>query len=189
MPPLLELVQSKKVTATVTLEQSTAELVDRYAQYVNGGADEVVDKALNYVFSKDKDFQKYAEENKGEAKAPSASPVQAHRVCAQRDGQGESPVMVRPRKQLIDIPNRSSKDKNGASHPKNMTLHPRWGHAGYTSVHLCRINELQFSGVPRYTAKVRRNHERRTRTRPRKLLGTRTLPRGWHHDKAHSKGS
>jgi hypothetical protein len=66
MPPLLELVQSKKVTATVTLEQSTAELVDRYAQYVNGGADEVVDKALNYVFTKDKDFQKYAEENKGE---------------------------------------------------------------------------------------------------------------------------
>ncbi len=68
MPPLLELVQSKKVTATVTLEQSTAELVDRYAQYVNGGADEVVDKALNYVFTKDKDFQKYAEENKSEAR-------------------------------------------------------------------------------------------------------------------------
>jgi hypothetical protein len=68
MPPLLELTQSKKVTATVTLEQSTAELVDRYAQYVNGGADEVVDKALNYVFTKDKDFQKYAEENKAEAK-------------------------------------------------------------------------------------------------------------------------
>ena len=68
MPPLLELVQSKKVTATVTLEQSTAELVDRYAQYVNGGADEVVDKALNYVFGKDKDFQKYAEENKSEPK-------------------------------------------------------------------------------------------------------------------------
>ena len=68
MPPLLELVQSKKVTATVTLEQSTAELVDRYAQYVNGGADEVVDKALNYVFAKDKDFLKYTEENKGQGK-------------------------------------------------------------------------------------------------------------------------
>jgi hypothetical protein len=68
MPPLLELVQSKKVTATVTLEQSTAELVDRYAQYVSGPADEVVDKALNYVFSKDKDFQKFTEENKGEPK-------------------------------------------------------------------------------------------------------------------------
>ena len=70
MPPLLELVQSKKVTATVILEQSTAELVDRYAQYVNGGADEVVDKALNYVFAKDKDFQKYAEENHSEPKPP-----------------------------------------------------------------------------------------------------------------------
>jgi hypothetical protein len=68
MPPLLELVQSKKVTATVTLEQSTAELVDRYAQYVTGGADEVVDKALNYVFSKDKDFQRFVEENKGDPK-------------------------------------------------------------------------------------------------------------------------
>ncbi len=57
MPPLLELVQSRKVTATVTIEQSTAELVDRYAQYVSGEADEVVDKALIMCFRKTRTFR------------------------------------------------------------------------------------------------------------------------------------
>ena len=130
MPPLLELVQSRKVTATVTLEQSTAELVDRYAQYVNGGADEVVDKALNYVFSKDKDFQKYAEENKGEAKAPYSLSGASPLSLLQRDAQAENPAMVRLLHKAIRYPQSfQGKDKSGASHPKNMTLHPRWGHA------------------------------------------------------------
>jgi hypothetical protein len=39
------------------LDESTAEQVDQYAAFVHASADDVVDKALNYAFSKDRDFQ------------------------------------------------------------------------------------------------------------------------------------
>ena len=57
--PLLEIVPSKKVTATVSLEEPTANLVNQYAAFTRVAADDVVNKALEYVFSKDKDFQKF----------------------------------------------------------------------------------------------------------------------------------
>jgi hypothetical protein len=46
-------------TSTVRLDESTAEQVDQYAAFVHGSADDVVNKALNYVFSKDRDFQDF----------------------------------------------------------------------------------------------------------------------------------
>src|ERR1035437_4200019 len=57
--PLLEIVPSKKVTATVSLEEPTANLVNQYAAFTRVAADDVVNKALEYVFAKDKDFQKF----------------------------------------------------------------------------------------------------------------------------------
>jgi hypothetical protein len=70
--PLLEIPQvGHKVTASVTLEQSTAELTDRYAAYSKATADQVVEQALQYVFQKDKEFQQYTESNKGQAPPPS----------------------------------------------------------------------------------------------------------------------
>jgi hypothetical protein len=57
--PLLEVQQIKKLTATVTLEQSTAVYVDKYAAFIQATADDVVNKALEYVFSKDKEFQSF----------------------------------------------------------------------------------------------------------------------------------
>jgi hypothetical protein len=33
--------------------------VDQYAAFIQASADDVVDKALNYVFSKDRDFQEF----------------------------------------------------------------------------------------------------------------------------------
>ncbi len=59
--PLLEVTTIKKVTATVALEESTAKQVDQYAAFLNAPADEVINKALAYVFGKDKDFQQYRE--------------------------------------------------------------------------------------------------------------------------------
>ena len=61
--PLLEIVTSKKVTATISLEDSTAKQIDQYAAFTRASADDVVNKALEYVFSKDKDFQKFCNEN------------------------------------------------------------------------------------------------------------------------------
>ena len=55
--PLLEINQIHHLSASVRLDESTAEQVDQYAAFVHASVDDVVDKALNYVFSKDRDFQ------------------------------------------------------------------------------------------------------------------------------------
>jgi hypothetical protein len=57
--PLLEIIQSQQVSATIRLDKSTAEQIDQYATFLHASADEVVDKALTYVFAKDRDFQEY----------------------------------------------------------------------------------------------------------------------------------
>ena len=57
--PLLEIVQTRHVTATIRLDESTAALIDQYAAFLHATADEVVDKALSYVFAKDRDFQDF----------------------------------------------------------------------------------------------------------------------------------
>jgi hypothetical protein len=57
--PLLEINQSRYISASVRLDETTAEQVDQYAAFVHASADDVVDKALNYVFSKDRDFQDF----------------------------------------------------------------------------------------------------------------------------------
>lgn len=57
--PLLEIVQIRRVTASIRLEESTATMIDQYAAFLRASADEVVDKALTYVFAKDRDFQEF----------------------------------------------------------------------------------------------------------------------------------
>lgn len=57
--PLLEIVQVRRVTASIRLEESTAAMIDQYAAFLHATADEVVDKALAYVFGKDRDFQEF----------------------------------------------------------------------------------------------------------------------------------
>ena len=57
--PLLEINQSRHISASVRLDEATAAQVDQYAAFIQASADDVVDKALNYVFSKDRDFQDF----------------------------------------------------------------------------------------------------------------------------------
>ena len=57
--PLLEINQSRHICASVRLDEVTATQVDQYAAFIRASADDVVDKALNYVFSKDRDFQDF----------------------------------------------------------------------------------------------------------------------------------
>src|SRR5258708_35926268 len=66
--PLLEVIQSRQISASVRLDEATAAQVDQYAAFIHASADEVVDKALDYVFSKDRDFQEFL-------KTPQASQV------------------------------------------------------------------------------------------------------------------
>ena len=57
--PLLEINQTHYISASVRLDEVTAAQVDQYAAFIQASADDVVDKALNYVFSKDRDFQDF----------------------------------------------------------------------------------------------------------------------------------
>ena len=61
--PLLKIIASKKITAIVTIEDATAKQVDQYAAMTKGSADDVVQAALDYVFSTDKEFSKFRDEN------------------------------------------------------------------------------------------------------------------------------
>jgi hypothetical protein len=69
--PLIEVTQSRYVSATIRLESATATLVDQYAAFVHGSADDVVDKALNYVFARDREFQEYLKSSQSAKVVPS----------------------------------------------------------------------------------------------------------------------
>jgi uncharacterized protein (DUF952 family) len=57
--PLLEIIQTRQVSATIRVDETTAEQIDQYAAFLHASADEVVNKALAYVFAKDRDFQEF----------------------------------------------------------------------------------------------------------------------------------
>ena len=57
--PLLEVVQTRYVSASIRLTDTTALQVDQYAAFIHASADEVMEQALAYVFSKDRDFQEF----------------------------------------------------------------------------------------------------------------------------------
>src|ERR1700690_1004444 len=57
--PLLEINQIRHICASVRLDETTAAQVDQYAAFIRASADDVVEKALNYVFSKDREFQEF----------------------------------------------------------------------------------------------------------------------------------
>ena len=60
--PLLEIAQTRRfVSAMIRVEDTTAQRIDQYAAFMKTSADEVVNKALAYVFAKDKDFQEFLE--------------------------------------------------------------------------------------------------------------------------------
>ena len=57
-------------------------MIDQYAAFIHASADDVIDKALNYVFSKDREFQEYLKT------AQSGNVVPTLRV--RRSGNGEA---------------------------------------------------------------------------------------------------
>jgi hypothetical protein len=57
--PLLEVIQTRQISASIRLTDTTATQVDQYAAFIHALADDVVEQALAYVFSKDRDFQEF----------------------------------------------------------------------------------------------------------------------------------
>jgi hypothetical protein len=57
--PLLEVIQTRQISASIRLMDTTATQVDQYAAFIHACADDVIEQALTYVFSKDRDFQEF----------------------------------------------------------------------------------------------------------------------------------
>jgi len=88
--PLLEIIPVRHISASVRLDEATAALVDQYAAFIHASADDVVGKALNYVFSRDRDFQDFLKS----AEAGAAVPSLRVRRPVQPDGQKDRPERV-----------------------------------------------------------------------------------------------
>lgn len=85
--PLLEIPQVRQITATIRLDESTASQIDQYAAFLHASADEVVDKALAYVFAKDRDFQEFLK-TPGAARVPQSLRIRR----APQNGTASEPV-------------------------------------------------------------------------------------------------
>src|ERR1700735_5565217 len=57
--PLLEVVQIRHLSASIRLTDTTATQVNQSAAFIHPSPDDVVEQALAYVFSKDRDLQEF----------------------------------------------------------------------------------------------------------------------------------
>ena len=87
--PLLEVVQTRHLSASIRLTDTTALQVDQYAAFIKASADDVVEQALGYVFSKDRDFQEFMK---------SAEAQQITPTLRVRRASGTDPVEQPPKK-------------------------------------------------------------------------------------------
>jgi hypothetical protein len=82
---LFKVKTSKKVETNIKLEESTVKMLNQYAHFHQASADDVVDEALQYIFSHDKDFEKHLKDNP-DAEVPSSvrvkKPVGAVKAAA-----------------------------------------------------------------------------------------------------------
>jgi hypothetical protein len=85
--PLLEVVQTKHLSASIRLTDSTAMQVDQYAAFIKASANDVVEQALAYVFSKDREFQEFLRTPEAQRITPT---LRVRRVAA--NGATEPPV-------------------------------------------------------------------------------------------------
>jgi hypothetical protein len=97
--PLLEVVQTRQISASIRLNDTTATQVDQYAAFIHASADDVVEQALAYVFSKDRDFQDFLKSPEARQVAPTlrirkVPVIEAAEPAAKKLANGAQPVMV-----------------------------------------------------------------------------------------------
>jgi hypothetical protein len=68
--PLLEVVQTRHINAYIRLLETTATQVDQYAAFIKASADDVIEQALAYVFSKDREFQEFLKSTEAQRITP-----------------------------------------------------------------------------------------------------------------------
>ena len=89
--PLLEVSQSRHISASIRLDETTAAQVDQYAAFIHASADDVVDKALNYVFAKDRDFQDFLKTSQA-TQVPALSVSEERRPAALQRAHRRGPM-------------------------------------------------------------------------------------------------
>ncbi len=97
--PLLEVIQTKQISASIRLTDTTAVQVDQYAHFIRACADDVVEQALAYVFSKDRDFQDFlktpeARQVASTLRVRKAPAIEAPELSAQRPSPAPAPVAL-----------------------------------------------------------------------------------------------
>ena len=135
--PLLEINQSRQICASVRLDEVTATQVDQYAAFIHASADDVVDKALNYVFSKGPRLPGLPEDGTRQAGCPRFA-------CAKRPeqwcgGAADKEACSRggfhgfcARSEAMIVHSISWSCKNGASHRKKFDTPPLGGNCRET---------------------------------------------------------
>jgi hypothetical protein len=139
--PLLEINQIRHLCASVRRDEIHATHVDQYAAFIQASSDDVVDKALNYVFSKDRDFQDFLKTPQ-EKQVASALRVRKHPSNAAVEESAKEPAkkFVAGGESTafcacgegVTLPSMSWCCQNGASHRKNFDTPPLGGNCGET---------------------------------------------------------
>ena len=101
--PLLEVTQTKQVSASIRLTDTVATQVDQYAHFIHAEADDVLEQALTYVFDRDKDFQAFL-------KTPQAKQVASTlRVRKAPAAEASEPVAQKPAPAPVALPTSQAK--------------------------------------------------------------------------------
>ena len=67
---LLEVAQTRYVSANVRLKDTTALQLNQYAAFIHATADEVLEQAVGFVFSKDREFQEFLKTRQAQEVTP-----------------------------------------------------------------------------------------------------------------------
>ena len=156
--PLPEINLSHYIRALIRLNESTAEQVGQYATFVHASADDVVDKALNYVFSKGRDFQDFLKTAQAQHvaatlrvhRASSKDAKDAPELPAKKLTAGGSPGLQRGRRSRDRAFNTVLGQERCCAPEELWTRHPQFGNCGapdetsaFTQVNFRCVNKIR----------------------------------------------
>jgi hypothetical protein len=134
--PLLEVIQTKHISASIRLSDMTAIQVDQYAAFIRACADDVVEQALAYVFFKGPRLSGVSEDPRGakgcfHASHPKSTYSRSGRVSG-KEARFSCPIGVYShtssgRIEGMILLTNPWRDHNGASHRKNIDTPPLLG--------------------------------------------------------------
>ena len=89
--PLIEVNQNRQISASVRFEESVVLQINQYAAFIKASPDEVVNKGLAYLFSKDRDFIEF-QKSPESRQVPSVLRVRKAPVVEAADTTSKKPV-------------------------------------------------------------------------------------------------